>query len=302
MTNAITAYDMVPVEQIVYQTTQVKALINKAMQDGVHYGIIPGCGRKPTLLQPGAQKLMLMFGLADSYQIVQTDHPNGHREYQVTCTLTSKQTGQIQGNGIGLCSTMEKKYRYRNASDYEITDQPIPDDAREHKQEYRKQGFGMKKIDGVWHWVKYREGQVENPDIADTYNTVIKMACKRALIAAVLNTLAVSDTFTQDVEDFAVIEEYEQPVEVVIEDVPKQRDPRLNKLRGLMREAKDMGILVSDKADPKAGLMGWIHDTYGKEPEELDDMQLLSAEEHVQSVIDQASMSEPTYLDSDIVF
>ena len=43
--------------------------------------------------------------------------------------------------------------------------------------------------------------QQENPDIADTYNTVLKMACKRALVAAVLNTLAVSDLFTQDVED-----------------------------------------------------------------------------------------------------
>ncbi len=197
-------YDMIPVEQIKRQTDQVKALMASCMSEGLHYGKIPGCGDKPTLLQPGAQKLTMMFGLADTYEISREDLPNGHREYTVKCLLVSKATGLVQGSGVGLCSTMEKKYRYRNVSDFEITDQPIPQDARERKQEYRKQGYGMKKVDGQWCWVKYMDStQQENPDIADTYNTVLKMACKRALIAAVLNTLAVSDLFTQDIEDLA---------------------------------------------------------------------------------------------------
>lgn len=200
--SAASGYDMIPVEQIKRQTEQVKTLMASCMSDGLHYGKIPGCGNKPTLLQPGAQKLTMMFGLADTYEISREDLPNGHREYTVKCLLTSKATGLVQGSGVGLCSTMEKKYRYRNVSDYEITDQPIPNDARERKQEYRKQGYGMKKVDGQWCWVKYLDAsQQENPDIADTYNTVLKMACKRALIAASLNTLAVSDLFTQDIED-----------------------------------------------------------------------------------------------------
>lgn len=197
-------YDMIPVEQIKRQTDQVKSLMASCMNEGLHYGKIPGCGEKPTLLQPGAQKLTMMFGLADTYEISREDLPNGHREYTVKCLLVSKATGLVQGSGVGLCSTMEKKYRYRNVSDFEITDQPIPQDARERKHDYRKQGYGMKKVDGQWCWVKYMDStQQENPDIADTYNTVLKMACKRALIAAVLNTLAVSDLFTQDIEDLA---------------------------------------------------------------------------------------------------
>lgn len=195
-------YDIVPVEQIKRQTEQVKALMASCMEDGMHYGKIPGCGSKPTLLQPGAQKLTLMFGMADTYEIAREDLPSGHREYTVTCRLVSKSTGCVQGSGVGLCSTMEKKYRYRNVSDFEITDEPIPQDAKERKQEYRKQGYGMKKVDGMWCWVKYNDSaQQENPDIADTYNTVLKMSCKRALVAAVLNTFAVSDLFTQDIED-----------------------------------------------------------------------------------------------------
>lgn len=197
-----TGYEIVPVEQIKRQTEQVKALMASCMEDGMHYGRIPGCGSKPTLLQPGAQKLTLMFGMADTYEIAREDLPSGHREYTVTCRLVSKSTGCVQGSGVGLCSTMEKKYRYRNVSDFEITDDPIPQDAKERKQEYRKQGYGMKKVDGMWCWVKYNDSaQQENPDIADTYNTVLKMSCKRALVAAVLNTFAVSDLFTQDIED-----------------------------------------------------------------------------------------------------
>ncbi len=196
------AMSILPVEQIKRQTDEVKSLMASCMQDGMHFGRIPGCGDKPTLLQPGAQKLTLMFGLADTYEIDREDLMNGHREYTVTCHLVSKATGTIQGSGVGLCSTMEKKYRYRNVSDFEITDDPIPQDAKERKQEYRKQGYGMKKVDGCWCWVRYMDSaQQENPDIADTYNTVLKMACKRALVAACLNTLAVSDLFTQDVED-----------------------------------------------------------------------------------------------------
>jgi hypothetical protein len=44
--------------------------------------------------------------------------------------------------------------------------------------------------------------KMENPDIADTYNTVLKMAKKRAYIDGILSATAASDIFTQDIEDF----------------------------------------------------------------------------------------------------
>jgi hypothetical protein len=40
-----------------------------------------------------------------------------------------------------------------------------------------------------------------NPNLPDTYNTILKMACKRAQTAAVLTTTGASDIFTQDLED-----------------------------------------------------------------------------------------------------
>lgn len=253
-------YDMIPVEQIKRQTDQVKALMASCMSEGMHYGKIPGCGDKPTLLQPGAQKLTMMFGLADTYEISREDLPNGHREYTVKCLLVSKATGLVQGSGVGLCSTMEKKYRYRNVSDFEITDQPIPQDARERKQEYRKQGFGMKKVDGQWYWVKYMDSsQQENPDIADTYNTVLKMACKRALVAAVLNTLAVSDLFTQDVEDLGdyAIDFNSAPKPAPSQPAPSQpqRNPEIVALWQKVAEQKKQAIALGTKEE---GITSWM--------------------------------------------
>lgn len=43
--------------------------------------------------------------------------------------------------------------------------------------------------------------QIPNPDIYDLINTVMKMAYKRALVAAVLLATNASDSFTQDLED-----------------------------------------------------------------------------------------------------
>jgi len=45
-------------------------------------------------------------------------------------------------------------------------------------------------------------GRVENTDLADTYNTVLKMAKKRALVDATLTATAASDIFNQDLEDY----------------------------------------------------------------------------------------------------
>lgn len=147
------------------QVNQIQYLMKQVLREGEHYGIIPGTGNKPSLLQSGAEKIAYMFHLVPKYEINRTDHQGGHREYEVTCTLTSRDTGEVMGYGVGICSTLESKYRYRSK------------------------------------WVNGSKQRVENPDIADVYNTVMKMAKKRAFVDAVKSTTAASDIFTQDVED-----------------------------------------------------------------------------------------------------
>ena len=190
------------IADVAKQVGKIQELMRSVMHSGEHYGVIPGTGDKPSLLKPGAEKLCFVFRLAPEYVVDVKELAGGHREYSVRTILRNMATGNKVGEGVGSCSTMESKYRYRNASDYEVTDQPIPKDSKEHKAEYRKQGFGMKKVDGEWVWVRYKsDGKVENPDIADVYNTVLKMAKKRSLVDATITACAASDIFTQDVED-----------------------------------------------------------------------------------------------------
>lgn len=204
------------VRDVESQIVKIQELMAKVMKADEHYGIIPGTGKKPSLLKPGAEKICFIFRLEPEYTIERHELPEGHREFNVTCTLRQIGSGIKVGEGVGSCSTMETKYRYRNVADYEIQDTPIPKDAKEKKAEYRKQGFGMKQIDGQWHWVKYTNTEkAENPDIADVYNTVLKMAKKRAYVDATLTATAASDFFTQDVEDFTTVK-YAEVQETVI--------------------------------------------------------------------------------------
>lgn len=223
-------YAMTP-DKLVGQISLIQHVMEKVMKSGEHYGTIPGCGNKPALLKPGAEKLSTTFRLAPEYKITKTNLPEGHREYEVICILTHMPTSQFVGQGVGLCSTMESKYRYRNVSDYEITEDLIPKDAKEKKAEYRKQGFGMKKIDGTWHWVKYKaDSKTENPDIADTYNTVLKMAKKRAHVDAILTATAASDIFTQDIEDL--------PPETINVTPEKKKEPQKEDFAKIMEVEK----------------------------------------------------------------
>lgn len=182
----------------------VAEIVAKALQQNVDYGVIPGTGTKPTLLKPGAERLAKAFACTARYVIVEAEKDHNFRcewmkrrkvwdrntrgkftwaeesgtslglyRYVVRCELVLQATGEVVGDGLGSCSTMESKY-------------------------------------------------VDRP--RDSENTVLKMGCKRALIAATLNAFGLSDRFTQDVEEF-----HDEPEPTPVEpkpDVvrPKQRE------------------------------------------------------------------------------
>ena len=64
----------------------------------------------------------------------------------------------------------------------------------------KKGGCGQKFIDGDEAIEGQSVGDIDNPDLPDLWNTVIKMARKRALTDAVLLVTGASALFTQDVE------------------------------------------------------------------------------------------------------
>jgi len=188
------------------QVNLIQHVMHEVMQKDQHYGVIPGTGTKPTLLKAGAEKLCLTFRLDPQYEI--TERQDGiHLHVTSKCTLFHITTGQRYGSGMGSCSTREAKYAYRTQA------RKCPSCGKEAiikgKEEYgggwlcfkKKDGCGAKFPDGDQTIEGQTSGRVPNEDVADQYNTVLKMANKRSLVAAVLNATAASDIFTQDIED-----------------------------------------------------------------------------------------------------
>ena len=200
------------VEDVLGRQKLIGDVLSRVMVRGMHYGVIPGMkgedGKppKPILYKVGAEKLATVFRLAPQYDTVREDLPGGHREYLVTCTLTHIGTGVIVGSGQGLCSTMEGKYRWRYAS------KACPECGADAIRKGRDGGYFCGTKNGGCG-VNFEAGdrrieeqggpkKVENPDIADVFNTVLKMASKRALIAAVLTATSAGDMFaTGETED-----------------------------------------------------------------------------------------------------
>ena len=115
MSNEIIQYQQVENETLsIAQLKERVVLVNKALNEIMikdeHYGKIPGCGNKPTLLKAGTEKLCMLFRLSPSFEILVREMNEGHREYQVTTTLRHISTGDIWAQGVGCCSTMESKY------------------------------------------------------------------------------------------------------------------------------------------------------------------------------------------------
>jgi len=191
------------VQTVLEQVNIIQELYSKAMKEGVDYGVIPGCG-KPSLLKAGAEKITFMFRLRPNFIVEKEWLPNGHLVVNCKCELLN-QNGEKLGEGVGMCSTLEKKYRWRDANrKCPVCGKEIFKDKKEGGGFYcwtKKGGCGKQFAENDPAITNQIVGKIENPDIADEYNTVLKMAKKRAYIDATLTVSGVSDLFTQDIDE-----------------------------------------------------------------------------------------------------
>lgn len=164
------------------QVNLIQEVMKAVMQKDQHFGVVPGCGNKPTLLKPGAEKLMMTFRLAVDPQVEDLS-ANGERRFRVITRVTSQTSAMFLGSGVGECSSDEEKYKWREAvcmAEYEAADATVK------RIKYRRDGSTINQVR-------------TNP--ADVANTILKMAKKRSLVDAVLTVTGASDIFTQDIED-----------------------------------------------------------------------------------------------------
>jgi hypothetical protein len=113
---------MLTPDRIIERSKAIHRIMKEAMKDGTDYGVIQGCGPKPTLLKPGAEKLLMMFQVAPRVTVTDLSIPPDVYRYRVQVSLIS-QSGVYLGDGIGECTSLEKKWHERrdgtilNASD-----------------------------------------------------------------------------------------------------------------------------------------------------------------------------------------
>lgn len=202
--------DNMSISQMKNQVQLIQKAMSEVMQDKQHYGVVPGCGDKKVLLKPGAEKLSLLFRLAPHFEekyggaLTVTDLPGGHKTFEVHCAIVHIPTGDVFAIGVGICSTMETKYRYRKGN-------PIcPYCGKESI-------YKSKKGDGYFCWkqksgcgatftnddeqiTSQKTGRCEHDNPADYYNTCIKIGKKRAYVDGIVSATACGDIFTQDLD------------------------------------------------------------------------------------------------------
>jgi hypothetical protein len=111
-------------------------------------------------------------------------------------------------------------------------------------------GYTVKKEDGTW-WICEKIEKQENPDIADVYNTVLKIAKKRALVDATLTATAASDIFTQDLEE-SLPEDVKKATIVDQKEAPEPPKKAVGSLISHDMQLEVFRVLKQKNVDPDA--------------------------------------------------
>jgi hypothetical protein len=205
-TTTLAVTPQVEAAELVERLDTIREAADKAMREGVDYGVVPGTD-KPTLFKPGAEKLSVLFQLDVQLDNRKTWGPGDHLTVESHATVYHAPTGARLGYGEGVCTTRERKYAYRKQE--RTCPQCGAAAVIKGKAEFgggwlcwkKRDGCGAKFSDSDPRIVDQPVGDVENPDLPDLWNTVVKMAEKRARVDAVLAVTGASALFTQDVED-----------------------------------------------------------------------------------------------------
>jgi len=122
------------------------------LRDGVDYGAAGGAEGKPSLLQPGAQKLVVLFGLRAEFTIEDQDEDwTGERHsgepffrYRIKCRLYTGD-GALAGESYGDINSWESRYRWRWMDEFELPPDLDPGKLRRKISSAEEFEFAIKK-------------------------------------------------------------------------------------------------------------------------------------------------------------
>lgn len=98
------------VQQSMNTIQQFQKVVQGSLVEGHDYGASFFGASKPSLLKPGAEKILMLLGLSSEYEIIEKiqDYEDGFFAYTIRCILTKG--GQVITQGLGHCNSKEKKY------------------------------------------------------------------------------------------------------------------------------------------------------------------------------------------------
>lgn len=160
------------VKRVIEHLEIVKKAVSEIMREGIDrdYSVIPGTN-KQSLLKPGAEKLMRLFGLGVRFNPMENvfDIVENFAMYSYAAEVYHLKSGTVIAQSEGTANSQEKKYKERKTFTW---------------QNGRKTPTGSESI-----------------PVADIVNTLKKMAQKRAMVGAVIIAVGASDYFSQDEDE-----------------------------------------------------------------------------------------------------
>ncbi len=208
---------------VLQEEKEVRALVREFIAEqmviAVDYGPMPGVfvkqgeQAKNVLFKPGAEKLFDIFRCKPVYRVLDktVDPVTGLYFYEIRCRAVQRETGTVLNEGLGSASSYESRYRYRNADRVcpLCKKAAIIKGAAQYGGGWlcfkKKGGCNAKWPDGAKEIEGQEAGKIQNPDLADVANTVLKIAKKRAQVDCAIGLARVSDLFTADLEDLPTI-------------------------------------------------------------------------------------------------
>lgn len=107
--SVIDSVDIAEVSGTIHKIGQFQKVVQSQLRQNHDFGVIPGTP-KPTLLKPGAEKILMLLGLRSAFEIVDAtrDFDKGFFQYQVKCSLYKGD--MLITEGLGAANNREKKY------------------------------------------------------------------------------------------------------------------------------------------------------------------------------------------------
>jgi len=190
---------------------QVRQCTKAVLREGTDFGVIPGTGEdRKVLLKPGAEKLLQWFGFGFRLATAEIERDADGAKQGVTyrCTIT-KRIGHPEHGLLVDVATCEGYAGYDEAKFYQTAEEA------QFKAEAKERMWAAKDKrpanPNKWkHLTGYRA----------PWNTIIKMAQKRAIVGATIDATAAAGLFGQDEDEGPVADDgstwYEQALEQAI--------------------------------------------------------------------------------------